>query len=365
MRWANIERLWPPTQPGFWLLLSVPLLIVAFALLFHWRRRMMEALGDVAQVGRMAYSVSGPRRTVKAVLIVLVLAMGVIAWVRPQSEGKSVWVKLVGLDVVVVMDFSKSMYARDVSRSRLNKAKQELAWFIDDLEGDRIGLVAFAGSVKEFPLTTDYNAAKLFFSELTPHDMPVGGTAIGKALSAAIRMLQRAREAEGLGKRAQVIVLLTDGEDHQSDPLQAAKLAAKLGIKVYTLGIGSRSGDLVPIVTDDGEVAGTMKDKNEKPVVSRLDERTLVKISDMTEGRYFRSTVASFGMEKIRDEMKGLKRAETKARMRRKKVEQYHWFLFPAFLLLLIELTLSERRSLSKRKKNVRGLLEKSGEHEG
>lgn len=262
---------------------------------------------------------------------------------RPQTEGRAEWVKTVGLDVVVVMDFSKSMYARDIPRNRLDRAKQELSWFIDQLEGDRLGIVAFAGTVQELPLTTDYNAVKLFYNDLTPHDMPVGGTAIGKATAAAVRMLKRARKP-GV-ERSQVIILLTDGEDHHSEPIEAAELAAKLDIKILALGIGSRSGDLVPLVTDDGEVVGTMKDPEGKPVVTRLDEETLIKMAEITEGRYFRATPADFGMRKILDEMKGLKRAETRARMRRRRVEQYHWFLFPALFLLLLELTLKDRKS--------------------
>lgn len=343
MRWANLDRLWPPNEPGFWLLALVPMFIVGFALLFHWRRRIMESLGKFEQMQRMADSVSGPRRITKAVLLIVAFALGIAAWLRPQTEGKAEWVKTVGLDVVVVMDFSKSMYARDIPRNRLDRAKQELSWFIDQLEGDRLGIVAFAGTIQELPLTTDYSAVKLFFNYLTPHDMPVGGTAIGKAVSAAVRMLQRARKT-GV-ERSQVIILLTDGEDHHSEPIESAELAAKLGIKIFALGIGSRSGDLVPLVTDDGEVVGTMKDRDGKPVVTRLDEDTLIKMAEITEGRYFRATPADFGMRKFRDEMKGLKRAETRARMRRRRVEQYHWFLFPALFLLLLELTLKDRKS--------------------
>ena len=342
MRWANLDKLWPPTQLGFWLIVLVPLFIIGFALLFHWRRRVMESLGDLEQLRKMAQSVSRPRRIAKAILLVVAFVLGVVAWVRPQTEGKSEWVKRVGLDLVVVMDFSKSMYARDISRSRIEKAKEELGRFIDSLDGDRVGLVAFAGTVKEFPLTTDYNAAKLFFEDLTPNDMPIGGTAIGRALSAAVRMLQRSRKGGGK-RRAQVIVLLTDGEDHQSEPIKAAKMAAKLGIKVFALGIGSRSGDLVPVVTDEGDVGGTMKNDKNRPVVTRLDEKTLRKVADLTEGKYFRATAAGFGMGKIRKEMKGLKRAETKARMKRNYIEQYHWFLFPAPFLLLLELVMSDR----------------------
>jgi len=342
MYWGHIDSLWPPTHLGFWLVAAVPLLILGLALAAHWRRRVLEAIGHVPQLRRMAESVSLPRRTARSVLVVAAYGLAVVAYMRPQSEGKAEWAKKQGLDMVFVVDFSKSMYARDIPRSRLDKAKDELNHFIDGLDGDRVGIVAFAGTVKQFPLTTDYNAAKMFYQDLTPNDMPVGGTAIGKAVSAAVRILQRVRRPGR--ERDQVIILLTDGEDNASNPIAAAKMAAKLGIKIYALGIGSSSGELVPIVGDDGAETGTAKNKDHKPVVSRLDEKTLLTMTDMTGGAYFHATAASFGMAKIAKAMKDLKRAATKARIRHHRIEEFHWFLWPALFLLLLELVLGERR---------------------
>lgn len=345
MNWANLHSLWPPSRIGFWLLLSVLAAVVGFVLIFHWRRRVLESLGHLPQIMRMSGSVSGPRRITKAVLVILGLLFAVVAWIRPYSEGKPEKVKRVGLDMVLVIDFSKSMYVRDIPRSRIDKAKQELDRFLEGLEGDRVGVVAFAGSVKEFPLTTDYNAARLFYQQLTPNDMPVGGTAIGKAVIAAVRMLQRVRKPDD--KRAQVVILLTDGEDHESDPLEAARMAKKLDIKIYALGIGSPSGDMVPMILDDGTEGGRMKKSDSTTVVSRLDEKTLLKMVDTTGGRYFRATAASFGMGKIIKAMKDLKRSAVKASVVRRHVEQYHFFLLPAILLLLMELCLGDRRLAS------------------
>ena len=162
MEWANLHRLWPPNHMGFWLLAAVVAVISGLALLFHWRRRVMESMGHFHQIQRMAASISMPRRVARAVLLVCALGLAVTAWVRPQTEGKPEKVQRLGLDLVVVVDFSKSMYVRDIDKSRIVKAKDELDKFIERLDGDRVGIVAFAGTVKEFPLTTDYNAAKLF-----------------------------------------------------------------------------------------------------------------------------------------------------------------------------------------------------------
>ena len=223
MIWHNFQNLWPPTHLGFWLALAIPLLVLGFALAAQWRRRVAEALGHFPQVERMMASVSRPKRLAKAILFVSAFVFGFVAFLRPQTEGKAKLVKKVGLDMVLVVDFSKSMYARDIPRSRLDKAKAELNRFLDRLDGDRVGMVAFAGTVKELPLTTDYSAIKLFYRDLTPNDMPVGGTAIGMAVASAVRMLQRSRS--GGKHRAQVIILLTDGEDTTSNPIDAAKMA--------------------------------------------------------------------------------------------------------------------------------------------
>ncbi len=342
MYWANLDSLWPPTHLGFWAALGLPALVLGYALLGHWRRRVTERLGSVRTVREMAASVSRPRRILKAGLVVVGYAFALAAFLRPQSEGRAELARSVGLDMVICLDLSKSMYAKDVPPSRLERAKEELERFLDTLSGDRVGLVAFAGEVVELPLTTDYNAVRLFYEDLTPADMPVGGTAIGKAVAAAVRMLQRARK--GNEARAQVVILLTDGEDTVSDPMAAARAAAKLGIRVYALGIGSPSGDIVPKVLDDGTEAGQVTDDKGRPVVSRLDEKTLRKMVEMTGGAYIRATAADFGMGRLAKAMKDLKRAETRAKMIRHRKEEFHWFLWPALFLLLVELLLGERR---------------------
>ncbi len=342
MIWHNFDKLWPPRHLAFWLALSLPLLVLGYALLAHWRRRVAEQIGHLPQLARMTASVSGNKRLAKAILVVTAAILGFLAFLRPQTEGKAKWAKKVGLDMVLVVDFSKSMYARDIPRSRIDKAKAELDRFLDGLDGDRVGMVAFAGTVKELPLTTDYSAIKLFYRDLTPNDMPVGGTAIGMAVASAVRMLQRSRK--GTKQRAQVIILLTDGEDTTSNPIDAAKMARKLGIKVYALGIGSRSGDLVPLITEDGTETGKVTDSNNRPLVSKLDEKTLVRMAEMTGGSYFRASPADFGLGKIAKAMKDLKRAETRARVQRRRIEQYHWFLWPALLLLLVDLVIGERK---------------------
>jgi Ca-activated chloride channel family protein len=244
---------------------------------------------------------------------------------------------------VVALDFSKSMLAKDIYPSRLERAKRELERLMDRLAGDRIGLVAFAGETLTYPPTTDYAAVKLFWRDMTPSDIPVGGTAIGRALNAGLDMLKRLR-ARGGETRGQVILLLTDGEDTVSEPMEMADEAAKLGVKIFAVGIGSRSGELVPEVNEEGQAQGYLKDRDGKYVTSRLAEDLLSKIAARTGGEYLRADARHFGVEAIEAALAGLKRTENEARLVKRYDEVCEYLLLPAFLILVGEACLNERR---------------------
>jgi Ca-activated chloride channel family protein len=247
------------------------------------------------------------------------------------------------MDLVVALDFSKSMLARDIYPSRLERAKRELERLMDRLAGDRVGLVAFAGETLSYPPTTDYAAVKLFWRDLGPADMPVGGTAIGRALKAAVDQLSRLRRKEG-ETRSQVILVLTDGEDNDSEPLEVAEEAARLGIKIFAVGVGSRSGELVPEVDGDGKITGYLKDREGKYVTSRLAEDLLAQLASKTGGEYLRADAKRFGVEAVEAALAGLKRTENEARLIKQYDDIYEVLILPAFLLLVGEACTSERR---------------------
>ena len=336
MRFANPQLLW--------LLLTIPLLVVGLALRYEWRRRMLARLGHLPQIRNLTATVSLPRRTLKAVLLVLGVTLLVLALARPQAGERSTMAPKLGIDIVVALDFSKSMLAKDVYPNRVERAKAELGRLIDSLRGDRIGLVAFAGETLSYPLTTDYHAAKLFWRDMTPLDMPVGGTAIGKAIVAGTRLLVGVR---GKGPpRSQIILLLTDGEDHQSDPEEAAKEAAEKGVRIFAIGIGSHSGEPVPLVNEDGTGAGYMRRPDGTVVTTRLDTKTLRKIAAATKGVFKVIDPKNFAVDPVLRELAKLKKTESKSRLIKHYDEVFHWFLLPAFLLLLIEATIRERKEV-------------------
>jgi Ca-activated chloride channel family protein len=330
---------------ALWLLLLVPAAVIAYGVFFGVRRRRLARLGDAALVARMTAGVSMARKLVRAALMVAALGLTALALARPQFPGKSRPAKQRGLDLVVALDFSRSMLATDIYPSRLERSKRELGELLATLGNDRVGVVAFAGETLTYPPTTDYAAVKLFWQDLHPWDMPVGGTAIGRAIRASLDQLVALRKAGGKdATRGQAILLLTDGEDTDSEPLDAADEASKLGVKIFTVGVGSRSGELIPEYDQQGKVTGYVKDPDGKYVTSRLGEQTLVEIARRTGGEVFYADSKRFGVDDVAHALAGLKRTENDGRPVPQYDEAFQPLLFAILLALCAEAVIGERR---------------------
>lgn len=332
-----------------WLLLAVPVLAGLPILAWHLRQRATKRFGDPAVARSLTAGRSGPWRATRAVLFVLAVALGIVALAGPQYGSRTRILRRRGVDVVVALDFSKSMLARDVRPSRIERAKAELTRLIGDLEGDRIGVVAFAGEAMEFPMTTDYRALSLFFRDLGPYDMPVGGTAIARALVSAKRLMERADtrsdNAPDAQRRSRVVILMTDGEDHEGDPVEAARELADAGIRVFAVGIGSRSGEPIPTYAPDGTWTGYLRDDEGNVVTTALteeNERQLREVAEATDGRYFRAPRGQVGVDQIRAELRRMEQHENESRRVTVHEARYALLLLPAFLLLLLEALLPE-----------------------
>ncbi|MCA9610344.1 MAG: VWA domain-containing protein [Myxococcales bacterium] len=335
-----------------WLLLVVPVL-GALPVFAWWRRRVTtRRFGDPAVVRGLTAGVSGPWRATRAVLWLGAFVFAVIALAGPQYGSRTRTLRRRGVDVVIALDFSKSMLARDVAPSRIERSKAEILRLLAELEGDRIGVVAFAGEAMEFPMTTDYAALSLFFRDLGPYDMPVGGTAIARALVRSQRLLERAArphsqnapEAED-SARTRVVILMTDGEDHEGDPLAAARSLEQAGIRVFTVGIGSRTGEPIPTYAPDGTYTGPLRDDQGNPVLTALtreNEEQLEQIAEITHGRYFRAPRGQVGVDQIRHELRQLRQHDNEARRVTVHEARYALALLPALLLLLLEAILPE-----------------------
>lgn len=332
-----------------WLLLLVPFFAGVAVLAWHLRQRATKRFGAPDTVRALVAGRSGPWRATRGVLVVLALGLLVVALAGPQYGSHTRVLKKRGVDVVIALDFSKSMLARDVRPSRIDRAKAELTRFLDDLGGDRVGVVAFAGETMEFPMTTDYASVELFLRDLGPYDMPVGGTAIGRALVSAKRLLDRSdRSAPGTPperKASRIVILMTDGEDHEGDPVSAARDLAADGVRVFVVGIGSRTAEPIPTYSPDGTWTGYMRDEDGEPVTTSLtadNERQLRDIARVSGGRYFRARQGGVGVDQIRQAMRRMKQEERRSRKVTVQEDRYAIVLLAAFLLFVLEALLPE-----------------------
>ena len=322
-----------------WLLAGLPVLGGLLALSFHRRRRSLEEVGDLGLVRRLTTSASLEKRIIKASLFMLSVLFLTLALARPQWGSRLETVSRRGVDVIIAVDTSRSMLAEDVKPNRLAQARGAVAALIDALQGDRIGLVGFAGAAYvACPLTLDHTAASIFLDVLDTDLIPVQGTALAEAIRAATRAFQ------GGERRHRVLVLITDGEDHEGDVEDAAREAAAEGVTIYAVGIGSPGGEPIPLRDARGEVVGYKEDGEGRKVTSRLDDRTLEGIALSTGGKYYPSSAEGIELHRIGEEIGGMDSTTLSARLHTLYEERYQWPLAAALLLLSLEALLSDRR---------------------
>lgn len=276
---------------------------------------------------------------VKAVLFTTALVAALFALSRPQWGFQWQEVRRRGLDILIAVDTSKSMLATDVKPNRLERTKLALRDMAAKLKGDRVGLIAFAGSAfLECPLTVDYNGFMLALEDLSVDTIPRGGTSISNAIDEAVKGFA------GGAKKHKILVIITDGEDHEGDPVQAAQRAKKEGVIIYGIGIGTQEGDLVFVETEAGKKE-YLKDSSGNAVKSRLNEDILQKICLETGGTYVRATATEFGLELLYNEkFSKFEKSELESKMSKLYVERFQAPLAIALLLLILDLFISDRR---------------------
>ena len=247
-----------------------------------------------------------------------------------------------GVDVIIALDVSSSMLAEDIKPNRLERAKRKITDLLNMLEGDRIGLVAFAGtSFVQCPLTLDYGAARIFLSAIDTQLIPIQGTAIGNAIETSAKAFNTKE------KKSKAIILITDGEDQTGKALSAAKSAGNQGIKIYTIGIGGEIGAPLPDLTGNG---GFRKNQQGEVILSKLDEITLQQIALETGGSYVRSVTGDIDLKTIYQEQikKNIEKKELKSERRKIWQERFQWFIFIALISLFIETSLSKNKTIKK-----------------
>lgn len=317
--------------------LIVALFAGALVLASIRRGRATAAFGDPALVSKLESFDAAGRRALKGVLLVIALVSAFLALARPQWGRGTKLVPATNLDVVIVLDYSKSMYARDVAPSRIARAKAEVSKLTRELPGARFAAVAFAGEPMSFPLTSDSAAIGQFFRQLEPNDMPVGGTAIARALERARELLARDPKSK---EHVRVIVLVTDGEDLEGDPVAVARNAAEEKTRIDVVQIGGRAPEPIPDVNAEGRVSGLRRDEDGKPITTELSadgEAQLAEIAKVTGGAIVRAERGETGIDEIARGLKRMMREELAERVETAFDEEYMWPLGAAVLLLVIE----------------------------
>ncbi|MEI6084474.1 MAG: VWA domain-containing protein [Verrucomicrobiota bacterium] len=324
---------------GLWWLAAVPVLVLLLVWAFRARRRALESFAAQPLADRLTKSVRPVARRWKAVLLVAGIFWSVLALAQPRWGFEWRKVNRKGVDVLVLLDVSKSMLTEDVRPNRLTQAKFAVEDLLAKLQGDRAGLIVFAGTAfVQCPLTIDYEACRLALRDADPRIIPRGGSAIGPAIRTALKAFEA---GEG---RDRAIVLITDGEETEADALAAAEEAAKAGVRIYAIGVGSVEGELIP-VREDGKAMEFLKDSEGKVVKSRLDEETLKQLALKTQGIYVRSAAGDFGMETVYEKgIAQLQRKEYEEQLQKKFFERFQWPLGIGLLLLVLEMFVSDRR---------------------
>lgn len=325
-RFANPEYLY--------LLVLVPILIGLFIYLSYTHKARLKLFGDLELIKPLMKEASWRRVRAKFIFVITAVVFLVLAVARPQLGAKLREVKKTGVEIMIAVDVSNSMLAEDFKPSRLERTKFSINRLLDKLSSDRIGLIVFAGDAYvQLPITADVVSAKNFVNGIKPNMVSMQGTSIGKALSLA------GRSFSSQSDKSRVVILISDGENHEDDPLPIAKELAEKGIAVHTIGIGTPEG--API-TINGEV---MKDENGEIVVTKLDEEMLQELSLLTKGSYIRANNQSMGLEEIIKQIHSMESKEFSSMVFEEYNEQFQYVLLIGFLLLIIEFVILERKN--------------------
>ncbi len=329
--------------PGaLWLLVAVVALAVLGAVQLHRRRALLlRAAGPQAR--RMAPRASTTHPAARLGLSLAGLALVALALSRPQCGTRTELATRSGVDVVIALDVSRSMLARDVKPDRLTRATLEVGALLESLAGDRVGVVVFAGEAfVQCPLTTDYAAARLFLRAVSPKSVPQQGSDLGNALVAAREVLEGSAAAAG---RSKVVLLVTDGEDLEGGAREAAAQLAEAGVRIFALAVGTPAGEPIPLTDPSGATTGYKKDRGGEPVVTRLDLATLRALVEKGGGELYELGSPDHGPGAFRAALDLLEKGELTSRLVVQYEDRFALAAFPGFLLLLGALLLADGRA--------------------
>jgi len=320
-------------------LVLVPLMVALFLAAIRLRRKALERFGAPGVLSLLMPESGRYKRQIKFALLAAAVMFLILGVANPQIGTKLEEVKREGVDIMIALDVSGSMKAQDIKPDRLESAKQEISRLIDKLQNDRIGLILFAGdSYLQLPLTTDYSAAHLLLSTVDVDAVPVPGTAIGSAIEMGMKSFAAGE------KKHKVIVIITDGENHEDDAVAAAKQAREDGIVVHAIGMGTPEGAPIPVMQNNVQT-DYKKDAGGSVVLTKLDGQALQQIAEAGGGRYIRATNRQDELDVVLKDIQAMEKKEFGARMFTEYEDRFQYFLALALVFLVAELFVAERRT--------------------
>ncbi len=318
----------------FWLLALVPVLVAVYLIYVRARKKRLARFGNPATIEGLMPEASPKRVRNKFLLLLIAIVLIVMALARPQFGSRLREVTRRGIEIMIAVDVSNSMLAEDFEPNRLERTKYAIDRLIEQLREDRIGLIVFAGEAYvQLPITSDYVAARNFVRHLSPDMVSRQGTAIGAAIDLAANSFSVGSEG------SRVLIVISDGENHEDDPVAAAEKAVERGIRIYTIGMGTAEGAPIPV---NGKY---LTDEQGNMVVTRLDEETLERVALVTEGSYIRATDRSVGLTEIVAHIDEVEKRDLRATLFEDYNEQYQYILAAAGLLLLLEALILSRKN--------------------
>lgn len=331
----------------FWFLLVIPVVLLLFALVLFWKKRMQKKFADKELLNKLSPNRSTSKSVFKIILLSLALAFLVVGLVNPQFGTKLETVKREGVDVVFAIDVSKSMLAEDIAPNRLEKSKQLVTQIINNLASDRVGIIAYAGSAfPQLPITTDYGAAKMFLQSMNTDMVSSQGTAIKEAIELATQYYDDEEQTN------RILFLISDGEDHAGDIEEIAKQAAREGIRIVTIGVGTPKGGPIPIKRN-GIIQNYKKDNSGETVITKLDESTLQEIASEANGKYISGQSTTEVVEKVTEILQNMDKKEFESQQVAQYESQFQWFIAVGLLFLLLDILLLERQTSWLKKLNL------------
>ena len=325
-------------HPQFlYLLLIIPLLVLLFVYARNRKKKALSVFGDLSLVLRLIPEYSGSREILKFIIWTVAWVLIVIGLSDPQTGSKLEKIKRKGVDMVFALDVSNSMLAQDITPNRLERAKQAIVHLLGKLENDRVGLVVFAGKASiQMPLTTDYSATRLFLANINPGMIPVQGTAIGDAI-------ETSASSFGNTKQSKAIIVITDGENHEDNAVEAAQAAAGKGIRVYTIGIGLPEGAPIPVYSGTTQI-GYKKDASGITVITRLNEPMLQDIAKAGKGIFVRANNSQSGVQEVFDQINKLEKSEYNEAFFSDYEDRFQFFILAALILIFGEVLVADRK---------------------